>query len=193
MAGPRLAQGGVPGDFPPGFIQIASKPPARTNGRRQRGVSRNSTPPTIACAIPRRGCFTCWNWNRARPRPAWKAFRPTRWICAWKPGRICREADRFLAAKAKAPSPLLAAQLFEQGVEWTGRLEAQRRQIQLRRDRLLAELQAMNAAWKSAPPPDSPARAGALPLGRLEEICRTLGYLARCEGQVQERLAQLSF
>jgi len=108
-------------------------------------------------------------------------------------GRMCREADRFLAAKARAQSPLLAAPLFEQGLEWTARLQAAREQIQLRRDGLLAELQGMNAAWKSAPPPASPARAAALPLRRLEELCRTLGYLARCEGQVQERLAQLSF
>jgi curved DNA-binding protein CbpA len=108
-------------------------------------------------------------------------------------GRLCREAGPFLAARPRAASPLLAAQWFEHGVEWTGRLQGLREQIQLRRDQLLAELQAMNAAWNSAPPPASPARAAALPLRRLEEMGRTLGYLARCEGQIQERLALLSF
>jgi hypothetical protein len=30
-------------------------------------------------------------------------------------------------------------------------------------------------------------------LERLEEMGRTLGYLGRCEAQLQERLAQLSY
>jgi curved DNA-binding protein CbpA len=127
------------------------------------------------------------------PPASVQSVRPDMMDLHMETGRICREADRFLATKARAESPLLAAPLFEQGVEWTGRLQAPREQIQLRREGLLAELQGMNAAWKSAPHPASSARAGALPLRRLEEICRTLGYLARCEGQIQERLAQLSF
>jgi hypothetical protein len=51
----------------------------------------------------------------------------------------------------------------------------------------------MNDTWNAAPPAPSPARAGALPLRRLEELARTLSYIARCAGQIQERLAQLSF
>jgi curved DNA-binding protein CbpA len=108
-------------------------------------------------------------------------------------GQLCRETDQFLAAKGRAVSPLLQAQMFEDGLAWTARLQGLLEQIQLRRDRLLAELRTMNDAWSSAPPPPSPARAAALPLRRLEEMGRTLGYLARCAGQIQERLAQLSF
>jgi curved DNA-binding protein CbpA len=107
--------------------------------------------------------------------------------------RVCRQTDQFLAAKGRGASPLLQAQWFEQGLEWTARLQALRERIQLRRDELLAESRAMNAAWSSAPPAPSPARAEALPLRRLEEMGRTLSYLARCGGQIEERLAQLSF
>ena len=51
----------------------------------------------------------------------------------------------------------------------------------------------MNAAWNAAPPPGSPARPGALPLRRLEEIARQFSYTTRWSGQIQERIAQLSF
>jgi DnaJ-domain-containing protein 1 len=108
-------------------------------------------------------------------------------------GQVCRETDQFLAAKAQVSSPLLQAQMFEQMLEWTTRLQALHERILLRRDPLLAELQTMNAAWNSAPPVPSPARAAALPLRRLEEMGRTFSYIARCGGQIQERLAQLSF
>jgi len=108
-------------------------------------------------------------------------------------GQICRQTDQFLAAKAKVSSPLMQAQMFEQALDWTSRLQELQSRIQLRRDQLLAELPAMNDAWMSAPPVPSPARAGALPLDRLEAVARTLSYIARCEGQIHERLAQLSF
>jgi len=108
-------------------------------------------------------------------------------------GETCRQTDQFLAAKSRAASPLAKAQMFEQALEWTTRLQALQERIQLRRDQLLAELRAMNDAWNAAPPAPSPLRAGALPLRRLEELGRTLSYIARCGGQIQERLAQLSF
>jgi curved DNA-binding protein CbpA len=108
-------------------------------------------------------------------------------------GDVCRQTDQFLEAKGRAASPLVRAQMFEQALEWTTRLQALQERIQLRRDQLLAELPAMNAAWNAAPPAPSPLRAGTLPLRRLEEFGRTLSYIARCGGQIQERLAQLSF
>lgn len=108
-------------------------------------------------------------------------------------GQKCRQADGILAGKAGPASPLLQAQWFEQGMGCAESLGALQRRIHLRRDELLAELQAMNAAWNAAPPPASPARAGALPLRRLEEIGRELSYITRWSGQIHERIAQLSF
>jgi curved DNA-binding protein CbpA len=108
-------------------------------------------------------------------------------------GQVCRQTDQFLEAKRRVVSPLLQAQMFEQSLAWTARLQLLQERIQLRRDQLLAELRAMNEVWISAPPVPSPARAGALPLRRLEEMGRIFSYLARCGGQIHERLAQLSF
>jgi len=107
-------------------------------------------------------------------------------------GQVCRQTDQFLAARGRASSPLLKAQYFEQALEWTTRLQALQEQIHLRRGQLLAELQEMNAAWSAAPPPPAPTRAESLPLSRLEEMARTLSYIARCGAQVQERLSQLA-
>ncbi len=35
-------------------------------------------------------------------------------------GNVCRQTDQFLAAKARAASPLLQAQMFEQAMAWSG-------------------------------------------------------------------------
>lgn len=107
-------------------------------------------------------------------------------------GQACREADRIVAAKAKASSPLLQAQWFEPAMACSEELSALLQRIHLRRETLLTELHAMNAAWESAPPPGSAARAAALPLRRLEEMGRDLSYLSRWSGQLQERIGQLS-
>lgn len=108
-------------------------------------------------------------------------------------GQNCRQADSILAGKARQASPLLQAQWFEQGMACAEKLGALQQRIHLRRDELLAELKAMNAAWNAAPPTASPARAGALPLRRLEEIGRELSYITRWSAQIHERIAQLSF
>src|SRR4051812_7937935 len=34
-------------------------------------------------------------------------------------GQVCRDADAFLAEKAKVTSPLLKVQMFEKGMDWT--------------------------------------------------------------------------
>lgn len=107
-------------------------------------------------------------------------------------GQTCREADRVLAARAAATSPLVQAQWFSQGLELASQLMELQRQIHLQRDALLAELRAMNDDWNCAPAPGSPGRAQALPLRRLEEIYRVFSYTGRWSAQVQERLGHLS-
>jgi DnaJ-domain-containing protein 1 len=102
-------------------------------------------------------------------------------------GRLCREADALIAEKAKTTSPVLRAGLFERGAEFTEQLMAMQRKIGGRREELMAELKAMNAAW------EFPAAGAPLPLARLEEIRRLLGYFARWSDQIQERIVKLSF
>jgi DnaJ-domain-containing protein 1 len=108
-------------------------------------------------------------------------------------GRLCREADAFLAVKSQTASPLLKARMFGPGIDLTDRLHELQRRIGLRRDELLAELKTMNAAWESAPEPASASRPAALPLERLEGLHRMFSYIARWTGQIQERVVRLSF
>jgi DnaJ-domain-containing protein 1 len=107
--------------------------------------------------------------------------------------QVCRAADQFLAEKAKVTSPLLKVQLFEQAMEWTARLNTLQQSINIEREQLFEELKGMNAHWEAASALESPARQMALPLGRLEEIYRAVSYISRWTGQIQERVAQLSF
>ncbi len=127
------------------------------------------------------------------PPPNLKDIPPDTMDLFVEVGQCCGEADRIIAARAKASSPLLQVDLLEPAITWSGKSTALRGRIELRRVKLLAELKEMNAAWKCAPPPGSPARAAALPLRRLEEMGRDLSYLARWSEQLQERITQLSF
>ena len=107
-------------------------------------------------------------------------------------GQTCREADAFLEEKAKATSPLLKVQFFQQGMEWTDRLNALQHRVNAKRDELEAELKAMNSQFASASTLSSPERRSALPLERLEQIYRVFSYVSRWTEQIGERLVQLS-
>ena len=108
-------------------------------------------------------------------------------------GTLCRQVDQFLATKAQTTSPLLKVQMFEKGIDWSEKLTKLRQEINLRRDKLWAELEGMNAVWNAAPAPGSPERAAALPLERLEQVYRVCSFTARWTEQIQERLVQLTF
>ena len=106
-------------------------------------------------------------------------------------GQLSQKVDAFLAERAKTASPLLKAQLFERGLEWTDRLQAVQRQLQTRHEALLSELKAVDATWDQVPL-ESLSRAEHLPLDRLERLYRELSYLTRWAAQIQERIVQLS-
>jgi curved DNA-binding protein CbpA len=107
-------------------------------------------------------------------------------------GRVCREVDAFLREKAAVSSPLLQVQMFQKGQEWTDTLVSLQRRISQRHEQLLAELAGMNPAWAAARRGED-AHPDGLLLDRLEQIYRILSYQGRWTGQLQERLAQLSF
>jgi hypothetical protein len=107
-------------------------------------------------------------------------------------GQLCRDIDAFIAERANVTSPLLKVKLFERGMEWTDKLQELQLRINAKRDELAAELQQMNAVWESAPPIESPDRAAALPLERVEQIYRVFSYIARWSEQIQERIVQLA-
>lgn len=107
-------------------------------------------------------------------------------------GQLCRDVDAYLAQRSKITSPLLKVKSFEQGMEWTDKLQALNQRIISKRDELASELQQMNRQWETAPPIGSPGRAGALPLERLEQIYRVFSYIARWSEQIQDRTVQLA-
>lgn len=102
-------------------------------------------------------------------------------------GKGCREADAFLAEKAKATSPLVLVTFFERGQEFADKLQALRQRVNSLSDRLSEELQQIDTAWQS-----SIASRAAL-LQRLEEMSRLFAYFTRWNAQIQERVVRLSF
>lgn len=98
--------------------------------------------------------------------------------------KVFRAVDAFLTEKARATSPLLQVQFFERGQDWVERLGTLRETISPRRDALLEELKALDGGWAAAMPK---------PTQRLLEIWRLLSFYERWLGQIQERVAQLSF
>jgi len=99
----------------------------------------------------------------------------------------CRNADGFLAEKAKATSPLVQVQLFERGQDWVEKLNGLQRKLNELREQLTGELKSLDAQWISA---DTTARREILP--KLEELYRLFGYFNRWNNQIQERVVQLS-
>jgi curved DNA-binding protein CbpA len=107
-------------------------------------------------------------------------------------GQLCRDADAFLAERAKVISPLLKVRMFERGMEWTDKLNAVQQHVNTKRDELSVELTQLNEVWAKAPPIGAPERPGALPLERLEQVYRVFSYIGRWSGQIQERVVQLA-
>jgi hypothetical protein len=100
--------------------------------------------------------------------------------------QLCRQTDSFLTEKNKITSPLLKVQEFERSQEWTEKLQTLQQKINSRHEELLRELKSLDSKWEA-----TSERAGLLQ--RLEELHALFGYFSRWNGQIQERIAQLSF
>ena len=107
-------------------------------------------------------------------------------------GRECQNADEFLAEGSRIAAPLLKAKWFAQALERIDQLNALKQSIAEKQGQIIEELKPLNSLWDSAPPIGTPERKGGLQLERLEELYRTVGYLARWSGQIQTRLVRLS-
>ena len=102
-------------------------------------------------------------------------------------GKACRDADAFLAEKAKVTSPLLQVSFFERGQTFVETLQAIQRRVRTLNEQLSEELKHIDAEWESHPD----ARKSLLP--RIEELHRLFTYFARWIAQLQERVVRLSF
>lgn len=102
--------------------------------------------------------------------------------------QLCRQANAFLAERARVSSPVLRVKLFERGQEWADGLAAMQRRVGERQEKLVRELQRLDATWNET---QGNTLARAPLLRRLEEIHRLLSFYARWNSQIQEAIVQL--
>ncbi len=102
-------------------------------------------------------------------------------------GKACRDADVFLAEKAKVTSPLLQVSFFERGLEFVETLQGLQRRVNSLSERVNEELKRVDTEWES----QAETRKSLLP--RIEELHRLFSYFARWSAQIQERIVRLSF
>ena len=106
---------------------------------------------------------------------------------------LTRAVDEFLARKRKASSPILQAQLFEEGLDWTDKIQALQSRLQEQIAALANELPPMNSSWERRSQSTAALNPAPLPLQRLQQIAAALGFLERWHSQLQERLTTLAF
>jgi curved DNA-binding protein CbpA len=107
-------------------------------------------------------------------------------------GQTCRDVDAFLAERAKITSPLARVQYFKTSLEWVERLNRLQQSILKTRDTILEELKSLNGAWERADSLPPEARAGSLPLDRIEQLYRSASYIHRWTEQLQQRSVELT-
>ena len=99
----------------------------------------------------------------------------------------CNRADGFLAEKSRATSPLLQVQFLERGQDWVEQLNALKKRLGELRGKLEDDLKSLDEKWMSQ---EAVSRREILP--ELEELYRLFSYFNRWNGQIQERVVQLS-
>ena len=107
-------------------------------------------------------------------------------------GQLCRGADAFLAGRGRVSSPLLKARMFEEALDWTDRIQKMQQELAAMRTALEDRLRVIDAAWDSAHDLNQVALLPGLPWAELEQIYRQFSFLGRWNGQIQERIVQLS-
>lgn len=98
---------------------------------------------------------------------------------------LLRRSDRFLADKSKNTSPMLRAQFFAAGLDWTDQLQSLLALIQQKIDSLCQQIRAADQRWSTSDRP--------LLLRELEELSRSLGFLEKWRAQLRERIHALAF
>jgi hypothetical protein len=108
-------------------------------------------------------------------------------------GKLCREADAFLAERAKVNSPLVRVQYWERGQVIAEKLLAWQSKLSSAVEELNGRLKAADSRWIAD------TEKGTLNgqdrdelLGTLSELFRLFSYYWRWASQVQERIVQLT-
>jgi hypothetical protein len=98
-----------------------------------------------------------------------------------KIGQTCRNVDQFIAEKNRATSPMLQAQLFGKGLEWTDAIADLQGSVAELKARSESTLREIAARW--------PAEK---PTGQLASLAHSFAMISRWETQLQERFATLA-
>jgi DnaJ-domain-containing protein 1 len=99
----------------------------------------------------------------------------------------CNRTDGFLAEKSRVTSPLLQVQFIERGQDWVERLNALKKKLGELHGRLEDDLKSLDEKWMSQ---EAVSRQEILP--ELEKLYRLFSYFNRWNGQIQDRVVQLS-
>jgi curved DNA-binding protein CbpA len=95
-------------------------------------------------------------------------------------GGTCRKVDEFVAARGATTSPMLQAQMFAAGLDWTDRVAELQQQVATVKSTAEQELKQIAQNW--------PAQK---PVERLRELAHVFAMTAKWEAQLQERFANL--
>jgi hypothetical protein len=106
-------------------------------------------------------------------------------------GKLCREADAFLAERAKVNSPLVRVQYWERGQVIAEKLLAWQGQLNSAVEDLNGRLKGADARWIIAGSTSVKHDRDAQ-LGELTELLSLFSYYGRWASQVQERIVQLT-
>jgi len=98
---------------------------------------------------------------------------------------ICSEADALLREKQRVTSPLLKVAIFERGQAVTEKLNELQQRINSNCEKVMAGIKAIDAEWEHTSDRDNV-------LSKLEGLYLLLSYFTRWNGQIQERVVQLS-
>jgi hypothetical protein len=99
----------------------------------------------------------------------------------------CNRTDGFLAEKSRATSPLLQVQFIERGQDWVERLNALKKRLGELRGKFEDDLKSLDDKWMFH---EAVSRRELLT--ELEELYRLFSYFNRWNGQIQDRVVQLS-
>lgn len=98
-----------------------------------------------------------------------------------KVGMCCRSVDEFLAKRTATSSPILQAQLFGEGLDWSDRVSELQSEVSVLKGRAEEELKTIAAGWPNEKP-----------IARLRELAHRLATIARWEKQLQDRFSILA-
>jgi curved DNA-binding protein CbpA len=96
-------------------------------------------------------------------------------------GGTCRKIDEFMAARTATTSPMLQAQMFAQGLDWSDRVAELQKEVGTVKLNAEGELKQIATNW--------PAQK---PIERLRELAHVFAITGRWEAQLQERFAALA-